>query len=427
MFFHGYVARLLKPVLFFLSFALSFLWAEFPDTAAARLQTRTLIEGSFDGLSQWPGTVIDTDTAGKVAVGSEVLGQTGVIYYACQSSGKYSDFLPGSTAVFKSKQGGEILRIRIRFNFDKESSIEIVAFGKKAQLSILLFGHELYAGVSLPLPMSEMVYLTFERIRELTAAQIDWNSVLVPEYRSGYAGVENLALAVRPLLPSLQDAEDGAFDENGEAVFIESLSEQDKGAGLNCSGFAKWIVDGILVGSGKPASKIADLKVKYEDLRGSRIDKVFEEKRDPFFGLDWIRNLAVIASGYPTSRKDMIEKYDIRLLPPFEYQEDIGFHIEDMKTIMYLSAVKYPGRLILLSVNRPYGKDPVIQQHHHIAVVMPYFDAQGRFFAVLFERNAETPIDDFIKRYPGAFIHPVLVKAGTSFVPFSVAPAAAVD
>ena len=98
------------------------------------------------------------------------------------------------------------------------------------------------------------------RIMALTRAYVDWDFVLYAGAPGESARMESLVSQIRSHLSSLRDVEDGAIDADGTYVFIASLKPQPPGTGgLNCSGFAKWVVDGFyrpIVGENIPVADV---------------------------------------------------------------------------------------------------------------------------------------------------------------------------
>jgi hypothetical protein len=208
------------------------------------------------------------------------------------------------------------------------------------------------------------------------------------------------------------------MDEDGNLVLIESLRLQDQQAGFNCSGFAKWIVDGLhepLYGS---YLSIGELKTKHLSRRGHRWSDPLEDERDPYFGLDWTRNLATaMLSGEQGETGVDPEAADVRSVAYNEYVEDIGFPVARLPQILYLLAVHEPGHFYIGSLNREFGSDPPLNQHVHVAVLFPYFDDRGRFVVDVMERNVETSLQSLDRRYHDDSIHLVRVRADRSYTP----------
>jgi len=220
------------------------------------------------------------------------------------------------------------------------------------------------------------------------------------------------------MLHTLPDAEDGAMDASGNLVFIESLVLQDQDAGFNCSGFAKWIVDGLHMGLYGSFLPIEPLKVKHLDLRGHRWSDALEDERDPYFGLDWTRNLATtMLSAGQGGREVHPESADVRSVKYHTYVEDVGYPVDRLAQIMYLLAVEEPGNFYIASLNREFGDAPPLHQHVHVAVLFPYLDDRGRFFVDVLERNVETSIESLNRRYRDDDIHLVRVRADQAYTP----------
>jgi hypothetical protein len=254
---------------------------------------------------------------------------------------------------------------------------------------------------------------------------------------------------VRQRLPELYFEDDGAIDENGNYVFIETLEPQNTDSatanpagGLNCSGFTKWLIDGILrpVTGGRLA--IPPLKAPFGS-RGSSFTELWEERRDPFFGLDWIRNLAAEAGTVLRSPAysvlDEIEVKDksfpqvivsenrtfvSRSYPGF--LEEAGYGIEGLHPLLYTLAIDEPGRFYLAAVNDETGPattrdnprgSPRLRQYFHVAALIPYFDEYGVFRITVFESAAETSFNAFRSRYPGHYVNLVRIPIATAFDP----------
>lgn len=256
----------------------------------------------------------------------------------------------------------------------------------------------------LPFSLTRLLTMPTQEVLHILSGNQQWKKFLNPAALYEYADIEYMVEKLRPLLPLLPDAEDGAMDENGHLVRIETLLPNGL-PGFNCSGFAKWVADGIYNQLEKRLLKIDELKEKHFTERGSALGIEFEELRDPYFGLDWIRNIgAKINSAYKGVQYGY-EDSDVRDLPFFEYTEDAGYRVEDLWQVMYLLAIQEPGRFYLGSVNGEFGENPRLWQHFHIVVFFPWFDESGTFHVSVMERNVETGIDSLQRRYPRYFMH----------------------
>jgi hypothetical protein len=252
---------------------------------------------------------------------------------------------------------------------------------------------------------------------------------------------------VRQRLPELTFRDDGALDEQGRYVFIDSLEPQPDQGGLNCSGFAKWVVDGILRPFTGERLTIPPLKAAYGE-RGSSFTNPYEQLRDPFFGLDWTRNLASLvgehirAPGYGTLQEIEVQSAPFAALgvkngngitagtviQPFPgFLTNAGFGTEGLQPLLYTLAIDEPGYIYLASISDEQGLPvtednlrgrPRMRQYFHIAVLVPYFTGEGEFKIAVFESAEETSFEgDFKTRYPGHYINLVRVPVEGSFNP----------
>jgi hypothetical protein len=241
---------------------------------------------------------------------------------------------------------------------------------------------------------------------------------------------------VREGLPELVFADDGAIDERGEYVFIDTLEPQPaQAAGLNCSGFAKWLVDGLLRPLTGTRLPVGPLKAPFGG-RKSSFSEELEALRDPFFGLDWTRNLAAAANTVLRSPAyGTLEEFEVRKSPFAEvimrgggagtvrlypgFLENAGFGIEGLQPLLYTLAVETPGRIYLASVNAeltPAG-GPGMRQHFHVAVLIPYFNEYGNFHIAVFESAEESSFAAFRNRYPDHYVNLVTIPLEPNFEP----------
>jgi len=247
-----------------------------------------------------------------------------------------------------------------------------------------------------------------------------------------YRDTRTFISLVRPRLRNLRWRDDGAIDENGNYVYINGLRRQPAAtAGLNCSGFSKWLIDGMLRPVTGTRLAVAPLSQPF-GVRGSIFTEHWEKRWDLFWGLDWIRNLAAEANGIlrsPAHRA--LEEFEVRrddftfLLvreggrfvdrsyPGF--LPESGYPIEGLLPLLYMLAIDNPFSFYLAAVNREIDNPesrhftPRLRQYFHITALIPYFDETGVFRIVVFESAEETSFDAFRRRY-GAGHHVNLVK-----------------
>ncbi len=335
----------------------------------------------------------------------------------------------GNYVIKRSMKDGSFLQIKIFLQDDPGFFVRVFPDGSgtpdsvggtdgRCFIDVYIADSRIYHDVVVPISFAQALTSSLQWLVQLTSDQIDWSSLFPPEDLSAYKDVRFMVDAVRKALPTLPDADDGAMDLNGNLVYIASLKLQDQGPGFNCSGFAKWIADGLY----KPATgrflSIDELKQKHLDLRGNRWSRPVENERDPYFGLDWTRNIAVaLMSVDNPDRKLSPLSADVRDVPFSRYIENVGYRISELKRVLYFLAVKEPGYFYFGSVNREFGTAPVLRQHTHVVVLFPYFTEQGQFRVALMERNVESTLESLNHRYPADYIHLVRAQASSDFVP----------
>lgn len=210
--------------------------------------------------------------------------------------------------------------------------------------------------------------------------------------------------SIREYLPELVISKTGAIDAAGNYT-------KGSGNGLNCSGFAKWIVDGFYT----PIAEKEDYIYKYMSLvklrekhigeRGGAETLEFEYTRDPFFALDWTRN---IASELSKARKDFLTSYKGHDVCDFDYSIDKGFLTKDIPDKLKKLAKKFPNRIYLGAINGPYGS-PNLWQYYHVVVFIPYLK-DGEIEIAVLETDQETSFEYLWKRYPDTYCHLVWIE-----------------
>ncbi|MFW5695372.1 MAG: hypothetical protein ACOCYB_09385 [Alkalispirochaeta sp.] len=327
---------------------------------------------------------------------------------------------PGTVVVRQRRFDGAIDQMKVFLQHDEGTFFRLRPRPNRRTLEMDLYlaGSEFYRDVTVPISLERAVRAPISEIQRLTAGIVDWEVARPHVDRPEYAAVAEIVSRVRRELPRLADADDGAMGTDGSIVSIESLTALDGPPGFNCSGFAKWIVDGLYQSQTGDLIPIERLKEKHLDHRGTRWSRRVEETRDPYFGLDWTRNLAreLYAADRRTRAADIDpEARDVRSVPTARYREDVGFPVEDLRGILYWLAVKEPGMIYLGSVNGPSDGDGTHRQHSHVVVLLPYFTDDGRFHSVVMERTVETGLEQLIERSAEEFIHLVRIDGTIPF------------
>jgi hypothetical protein len=439
IFFHG--------VLLLFSFSL---WAA--DSPSSKIEDdsslRRLVKSNW--LTETPGKVlaarpfIHTLPGGsRVEVRAEERGNEFAVILARElvsvdgkGSGDFPGRAQGSWVFSRDRRNGSLISIQMFPGRDPYAYVLFRPFADgKSRMDVLIY--DAYLVQSHPLP------LTAERIMEIPVEEIfraagpAFPRRYFDPYPDRYRDIRALSERIRGELPSLSFRDDGAIDEQGRYVFINTLTPQNGIRGLNCSGFAKWVIDGILKPFTGTLLSIEALKQPFGE-RGSSFTEPYERLRDPFFGLDWTRNLASRANSVilaPTFGK--LEEFEVRTAPfgsvivrdrggvPTGVRSypgfllNAGFGVEGLQALLYTLAIDEPGRIYLASVNNEINSaaPPRMRQHFHVAVLVPYFNEYGAFRTAVFESAEETSFTRFKNRYPGHYVNLVGIPVEGSFSP----------
>ncbi|GHT70319.1 hypothetical protein FACS1894110_21660 [Spirochaetia bacterium] len=379
-------------------------------------------------------------------------------------AGTYPGWAQGSWILTRRRDTGEASRIRVFPRSDPYTYVQFRPLSNdKCLMDVVLYEAYVVRSQPLPIPFERLLSMPVEEIFSIAGNKFP-RRYFEPD-ADNYRDLRLFMGRVRERLGELEFQDDGAFDENGNYVFIETLGAQKEAPGLNCSGFAKWVVDGILRPLTGKRLPVPPLKQPFGN-RGSSFTELWEESRDPFFGLDWTRNLASSAMTVlrsPAYAK--LEEFEVRNWPFSQvilrnnisnaaggspgtptgtsvraypgFLEDSGFGFEGLHPLLYTLAIDEPGRIYLASINTEMGvsttmmkKDdnaapasvsagnaPRIRQYFHIAVLVPYFREDGNFDVAVFESAEETMFSSFKTRYPDHYINLVRIPVEGQFDP----------
>ena len=364
------------------------------------------------------------------------------IVLARGQSGNFSSWNQGSWSLIRRRDNNpQGSRIQYFPRTDFNTYIQFRPFNnERSFMDVVVYDAFLIRSLPLPVPFERLLTMPMEEIFNLAGRGFPGH--YFEPIPAMYRDSMDLISALRPRLQELVFMDDGAINENGEFIFIESLLSQEGSGGVNCSGFAKWVVDGILRPFTGERLSIAPLKLPFGD-RGSTYTDVWEDLRDPFFGLDWIRNLASTAGitilspsfsnldeievrSFPYSQLNTrLSNGGIRISNP-EFIENAGFPVESLLPLLYSLAINEPGHIYLAAVNNEIGLPttqvnprgiPRMRQYYHVAVIIPFFNERGTFQVAVFESAAETSITAFISRYPGESVNLVRIPIDGRFDP----------
>jgi hypothetical protein len=390
-----------------------------PENHGVRVSVRDIVLGSLaqEGGAGSGRVLVQPESGARVKF--KVLSQKNARYYLFLNEGEtgYPIAGQGNMIIKRSLENGRFLQMKVFLRDREDCFVRLFPRDGRSSLDVYFYGHRLYQQVMLPLSFDTLLFAPFRQVMRLTATAVDWPLLLYRGERDPDSRVEAVLERIRPLLSELPDLDDGAMDEAGRFVRISDGVEVEAG-GFNCSGFAKWVTDGFYYPlTGRLLDPVA-LKEKHLSLRGNRWSERHEEERDPYFGLDWSRNLAVLlANARAPQLHRGPEAMDVREVPFLRYTEDIGYAVGELELLLYLESREHPGFFYIGSLNRDTGTEPVLRQHFHLVVLFPYFDGGGSFRVAVLERNRETSLDELMKRNPNDYIHLVRLDARGPFIP----------
>ena len=354
-------------------------------------------------------------------------------------TGQFPGWIQGSWMLTRRKDNGEGTQVKIFLRSDQQTFIQFHRFSQdKCLMDAVVYGGFVAHAIPVGVPFERLYTMQLNDILRLVENKfpIRYFEPDISNYKDTIAFITQ----VRSRLKGLRFVDDGAINENGKFVFIETLQLQPPNLqGFNCSGFTKWLIDGILRPVTGARLSIPPLKAPFGN-RGSSFTKNWEEPKDIFFGLDWIRNLAAEANGTlrtPSHRE--LKEFEIRS-KDFAYVlvnenrslviqsytgflPEAGYGIEGLHPLLYTLAIDEPYCFYLAAVNTEVGTPssprgtPRLRQYYHVAALIPYFDENGIFKIVVFESAAETSFTAFRNRYPRHHVNLVKIPVSPTFDP----------
>ncbi len=373
-----------------------------------------------DAASRGRQLITQSDGSARVSFRPDV--QSGALYliFANQARGGYPLDSAGTFIIKRSLRDGSFLQAKVFVQDGPGSYLRLFPQGDRTLMDVVLFGEPFQTGVALPVAFDSLLTSPLSHIMDWTSASVDWSLVLAPPVSQGDRAIAGMVKTLRARLPGLRDMDDGAMDGDGRMVFIATGAPAGRG-GFNCSGFAKWVVDGLYAPLAGRDMDIGPLKSR-NALRDNTWSTRFEEELDPFFGLDWSRGLARLMVKARAGSVPSDEAIDVTDDDRVLYVRDVGYPVPKLEYLLYFLARRDPGTLYIGSVNAPSALassegTPTLRQHHHVIVLLPYFDEGGAFHVVVMERNKETSLASLYRRYGGEHVHLVRVDALGDFSP----------
>ncbi|HOV13721.1 MAG TPA: hypothetical protein PK771_05515, partial [Spirochaetota bacterium] len=184
--------------------------------------------------------------------------------------------------------------------------------------------------------------------------------------------------------------EDGARNELGEFVHIgNNKLQNEKKYGFNCSGFVKDVVDNYIKYKLNDFKwlPIAELTVKRTEERKVTTYSFYENQLDPYFGLDWTKNLIDKINslcGYTEENAEIYksDKYS-------NIYENGEYDFSDLKEVLFRAQQSDSKYFYILVFNKFKVSPPSIPSFYHMAIAVPYFK-NNHFYIRVFESGEET-------------------------------------
>ena len=330
-----------------------------------------------------------------------------------ERDGKFPTMGRGNWVIKRDIRTGDFVQAKIFLQNDADTFVRLFPGEGRSYLDIYLYGRRIYENIPLSVAFDELVLSPFARILSLTENIIDWNGLLTDSSYEEWRILGKLSFELEKGTARLEYADDGAMDERGDWVYIETgLPQTVQPVGVNCSGFLKWVADGFYsrapYGEGNYLT-FSDLQYLPDTWRDkeSSWDRNFGY-RDPRFGLDWTRNitsrLRKAFTGIDTDYGEM----DVDRVPFYDYKADVGYPAEDLDTILYLLAVDRPGRIYWGAVSSPWlpeGESVTLWQYFHTALFVPRFSEEGDFICDVFQSGEWTSLEVFLHTYGENWVH----------------------
>jgi hypothetical protein len=419
-------------------FAEDFPSFEYPESSDVRLQILSeWLTGELNQLRVKKPTVYENAYGDRFSVSQKMDKSRNLLAVTVQPAPTHASDKKGSEGewiLWRSLSDGMPVRISLYPVPDKNIRIDFRAEGfnpekGRSYLDLVVYGAIAVHDAPVGIPFTNLYTVPLSSIVALTAKTVPWD-LLSPDldrYGDMIAAVDT----IQARLKTLVYLDDGVFDEKGNAVMRgdrapqdpakvwESLRKDQKASevsgGVDFAGFAKWIIDGIVEPGAGEGTHIDPLL-----MRTIPPSSDFEEPGpdNPFFALDWTRNLAsaVVSLDRRKAVKPDSSGVDVAesvFSDSCVYQKNVGYSTRDLAPLLYWLAVSEPGHLYLGAVCRQNNVPPV-PSFFGIAVFFPYFNRDGSFSVAVFENARKTTLEAFIAQNTGSFTNLARVRVPES-------------
>ncbi|MBQ1661497.1 MAG: hypothetical protein II054_03250, partial [Treponema sp.] len=362
----------------------------------------------------------ETEETFSVYVSPEISVPVDVYSNGGFSSAMISDFAAsgsGSWVLVRSKKTGAPLYIRCYFLRDSDVYIHFTPKGKKTLADYVIGGFYAAHAVPIGITFERLYTASFEEILSITEKSLPWQYASI--YTGQYSGTFHMISVIKRNLKRIQTVPDGAYDENGEPVFLSDGKKrpilpsetEENTLSLSSAGFLKWIVDGLIEPISGGRTYLGPLLRPTYSVSPLGYAAKVGERQNLSMTLDFTRNLAAARLSVQTKTNYLYEESGVDVnIEPFSstitdggvvniagYVNNTGYDIRAMRPILYVLGVSNPTYFYLAAVRRQIpskpGKEPEVYTFDQCAAVFPYFDANGKFGCIVFENGNEMSLD----------------------------------
>lgn len=434
-------------------------WFEAPAALIRGKNAETYDDGAGHSFQVRLDELSDSDPSYKIIVAPKsVIPVRHIGGGASERKGEdivYTEGTAGTWVLYRDKRTDKASKIRIYFNADPGVYLELRNGENKTYADMILYDCYMVRSVPIGVRFKKLYTMSFDEIQALTRKSLPWASVRVVPGQ--YHPVLQMAAVIRGCLPRIVCAHDAAYNEAGELYSVQfnepftisdealakdpSLAEarqamaSGSGLVLSAQGFVKWVADGIVepaTGSYTNLGNMVAPTVNYSSL-GKR--GVISQTWNLSLTLDCCRNLAVDALNARSTKRsyrykmgasdvtgvdvtvepfvsDIVDDGELRSVG---YIKDTGYSVIELKSLLYVLAVTESQYIYFAAIKS--GSKAGDSVFNNCAVLMPFFDDDGKFGCTVFEQGKEYSLDAFIELHPDSYIHLNRVKSSDFFSP----------
>lgn len=434
-------------------------WFEAPAALIRGKNAETYDDGAGHSFQVRLDELSDSDPSYKIIVAPKsVIPVRHIGGGASERKGEdivYTEGTAGTWVLYRDKRTDKASKIRIYFNADPGVYLELRNGENKTYADMVLYDCYMVRSVPIGVRFKKLYTMSFDEIQALTRKSLPWASVRVVPGQ--YHPVLQMAAVIRGCLPRIVCAHDAAYNEAGELYSVQfnepftisdealakdpSLAEarqamaSGSGLVLSAQGFVKWVADGIVepaTGSYTNLGNMVAPTVNYSSL-GKR--GVISQTWNLSLTLDCCRNLAVDALNARSTKRsyrykmgasdvtgvdvtvepfvsDIVDDGELRSVG---YIKDTGYSVIELKSLLYVLAVTESQYIYFAAIKS--GSKAGDSVFNNCAVLMPFFDDDGKFGCTVFEQGKEYSLDAFIELHPDSYIHLNRVKSSDFFSP----------